>query len=285
MTTIVILGVVVGLLYGYQNQGWKLFYQGYSRNVSHLKAKLALRVLTEDLREANKSRIDIGRGVSYGIPFPDDAYFNSPYIYFTKPVIHDRTKQVISYNYILYYYGNPVMNSKYESLNTQKRESDFLILKNIKFSNQSKTYTEDNEKEWPFLPPILEIYMSSLPEDDSYISFLDSEIDSINNDNLGSEVQNESETENTQPQPNAEGEFIDHFSRLKKDSKNLAVSGNFSKQDLTDPFTKEEVNFNFGEEYKSAKPISIKVTIKENPLFFSSKDAITEFKTLISPRN
>lgn len=273
MTVIAVLGVVLGLLYSYQDQGWKLFYQSYSRGLSQAKAKLAIRILTDDLREANKSRIAVGRGVSYGIPFPDDVNSNSPYIYFTKPRIFTPTGDILSYDYILYYYAKPP--KKKGKINTRKDDEPFSILKSVRFLNQSKSYTENNEIGWPFLPPIIEILKSSLPEDEAYFEMLI--------EKSGQEIT--SEYTGITEKAGSQEEFIDHFAKLKRESRNIPVSGNFATKELTDPFSLDEVNIFFGQSYKEDKPIKIKVAIEQPALFFGLMAAKSNFEVKITPRN
>lgn len=270
ITVVSVIAIVVGLLYAYSDQGWKLFYQSYSRGLSQIKAKLAIRTLTEELRESNKARITVGRGTTYGIPQPDDIKDNSSFIYFTKPKFFEETGDVIGYDYILYYFAKPKENDQHER--DRFRDDDrFLILKNIKFLNQSKTYTEDHEKTWPFLPPIIEINKSTLPEDES------------NLEALKSSVVSKEDTQETIEK--AEEEFLDHFAKLKQVRRIIPVSGNFKATSLTEPFSKEQVNIFFGQEYTSDNPIKIKVSLQESPLLFGLMGAMTEFEVSVTPRN
>lgn len=261
MTVIVVLGIVLSLLFAYQDQGWKLFYQSYGRGLSQAKAKLAIRLITDELREANKNRIATGRGFQYGIPFPDDGIDNSPYIYFTKPILYETTGDVIGYNYFLYYFAKPKKNT---TLNV-------AILKSVKFLNQSKFYTEDSEKIWPFLPPLIELQKSKLPEDDIFIESLNQP-----------EEEEEDQIQDTIMQGR---EFLDHFAQIAKDKKSIPVSGNFTAQLLTDPFTKENLNISFGQDYKKDETIKIKVSIEEPPIWFGLMSSTSEFEVSITPRN
>lgn len=278
MTVIAVLGIVLGLLFAYQERGWKLFYQSYCRGLSQIKAKTAVRVLADDLREANRNRISINRGVSYGVPLPDDTQNNSPYIYFTKPKNHELTGNVIGYDYVLYYFAKP--KEKFEPYKIDNRKikekEKLLTLKSIKFINQSKYYTEDEEKTWPFLPPILELQKSTLPEDDAYIASLKGDTSPTPDTNPDTTLQKQQAEQNL---------FLDHFARIKKESRNIPLSGNFLANSLTDPFTKEEVSINFGQDYKSDKPIKIKIAIEEPPFLFGLMSSMTEFEVKITPRN
>ncbi len=273
MAVLAVLGIVVGLLYAYSNDGWRLFYQSYSRGLSQVKARLAIKVLSDDLIDANKSRMAVGRGISFGVPFPDDVKDSSPFIYFTKPVFYQETGDVIGYDYVLYYYARPKQKFEEMYLKRNQNKPEYLILKSIKFKNQSKTYTEDVEKKWPFLPPFLEIYKSTLPEDDEFIQSLkqgSSALDISLPKGSGSQIDNL---------------FLDHFAQLKSVSRNVPVSGNFTANALTDPFTSEQSSFTFGQDYRNDQIIKIKVSIEEPPLYFGNKASMSDFEVKITPRN
>ncbi len=279
MSVIAILGIVLGLLYAYSDRGWNLFYQSYGRGLSQVKVKLALKVISEDLREANKSRISISRGNTYGIPLPDDAQESTPYIYFTKPKTHNKTGDIIAYDYLLYYFAKPKesydKNDYYLRKRTINEQQKFLILKYIKFIDQSKIYTEDLDKSWPFPPPVIDIYMSKLPEDEFYIASLNGSTSSSGS----------SPTTNQNTNINSQELFYDHFALLKKASRNIPVSSNFTASSLTDPFTSEEVNIYFGQDYKKDKPVRLKFIIHESPFLFGLMGAKSEFEVKITPRN
>ncbi len=278
MTVVAVLGVVIGLLYAYSDEGWKQFYSSYSRGLSQTKAKLAIRILTDDLREANRRRIYIGKGISFGVPAPDDISEEAPFIYFTKPVFLENTGETVGYNYTLYYYSKRKKN-EYDLLlkKTRKEREEQLTLKSIKFLNQSKYYTEDEDKTWPFLPPILEINKSTLPEDEQYTSFIKSMIITNTEDAPAQDINQQ----NTQ----SDNIFLDHFSKIKKSSRNIPVSSNFQANSLTDTFKKEDLNIYFTQSYKADMPISIKVTIHESPYLFGVMSAVTQFEVKVTPRN
>lgn len=273
MTVIAVIGIVLGLLYAYSDQGWRLFYQSYGRGLSQVKAKTAIKALTEELREANKNRIAISHGSTYGVPLPDDIADSSPFIYFTKPKFYEQTGDVISYDYVLYYFAKPkeIFEPFTSQANKRKEKEKYFILKRIKFLNQSKSYTEDKEKAWPFMPPLLELQKSTLPEDDAYIEGL-------------KETNDETSTEANSPGGTSD-QFLDHFSRLKKETRNIPISGNFLAYSLTDPFTNEQAGIYFGNDYKNDRPVKIKVQLEESPFLFGLMGAMTEFEVEVTPRN
>ena len=284
MAVLAVLGIVLGLLYAYSNNGWRFFYQSYSRGLSQVKARLAVKVLSDDLIDANKRRIAIGRGISFGVPFPDDVKDSSPFIYFTKPVFYDQTGDVIGYDYVLYYYAKPKQNP--DEIYSKKKDPrpQYLILKSIKFKNQSKIYTEDVDKQWPFLPPILEISKSTLPEDDEFINSLSqaSSPSAASSGGLNLALVSSSSSGLSNPGNNL---FLDHFAQLKAVSRNLPVSGNFTATALTDPFTNEQASFVFGQDYKNDEIVKIKVSIEEPPLFLTLMSVMSDFEIKITPRN
>ena len=277
MAVIAVLSIVISLLYAYSNQGWKLFYQSYGRGLSQVKTKTALRLVQEELREANKKRIFINRGTYYGVPLPDDVKDSSPFIYFTKPRYFEQTGDVTAYDYILYYFAKPKLKNDF--LNTSRRQNEtneYLTLKSIKFTNQSKFYTEDKDKTWPFLPPILELQKSTLEEDKAYLASLKEGQAELTEE--GSDI-----TESITPAQ--EEQFADFSSKLKKDRKNIPISSNFLTSSLTDPFTNQEVNIFFGQDYKVDKPVKIKVSLEEPPLLFGLMSTKSEFEITVTPRN
>ena len=283
MSVLSILGIVLGLLYAYSDQGWRLFYQSYGRGLSHVKAKLAIKILSDELREANKNRIEINSGNSYGAPIPDDTYDNSPYIYFTKPKIYEPSGDVIGYDYILYYFAKPQKKDDYERINTKRKveKQNFLILKSVRFKNQSKSYTEDNNKTWPFMPPILEVYKSILPEDEAYIESL--KASSANaNANIQTEI---AATPAITDEVKSQETLLDHYEILKRDKINLPISGNFSASSLTEPFSKNQISINFGQDYKFDKPITIKLEIEESVFLLGLMGAMSNYEVEITPRN
>ncbi len=283
MTVIAVLGIVMGLLYAYSDQGWKLFYQSSSRGLSQVKAKLAIRIISQELKEANKARLTIGQGNTYGIPVPDDAQDNTSFIYFTKPKFYEQTGDVIAYDYVFYYFAKPKesldLNKRFDRKRALDNEPKFTILKSMKFLDQSKHYTEDESMSWPFMPPIIEIGKSKLPEDDTFLETLKSGSESTTEPTTNSTNTSSSSTQTTTIQ------YEDPASKLKAASRKIPISGNFLANTLTNPFTKEEASIFFNQSYTSDSPIKIKVSLQEAPNLFIAMPAQTEFEVVITPRN
>lgn len=290
MTVLAVLGIVMGLLYAYSNDGWKFFFQSYSRGLSQVKARLAVKTVADDLLDANKGRIYIGRGVSFGIPFPDDVKDSSPFIYFTKPVFYEPTGDVIGYDYVLYYYAKPKQNPNESYSQKVRNKTEYLILKSVKFKNQSKTFTEDLSKKWPFPPPILEIYKSTLPEDAEFIQSLGQDptagvLGGLNSDGSSGLLGDIAASSSSGIVTQQNNLFTDHFAELKSVSRNLPISGNFTANALTDPFVEEKATFTFGQDYKNDLIINIKASIDEPPLYLGLMSVMTEFEVKVTPRN
>ena len=284
MAVLAVLGIVMGLLYAYSNNGWRLFYQSYSRGLSQVKARLAIKVLSDDLIDANKARIAVSRGGSVGVPLPDDVKDSSPSIYFTKPVFYEGTGDVVGYDYVLYYFARPKekidFNEPYDR--RKKDKPQYLVLKTVKFKNQSKAYTEDPGRTWPYLPPILEIYKSVLPEDEEFLESLNQGSTQVPAASSGTVVEMSSSS-SSGGQPNSI--FLDHFAQLKSISRNIPISSNFTAAALTDPFTNEQASFSFGQDYKDDQIVKIKVSIEQPILFFGLMAAMSDFEVKITPRN
>ncbi len=285
MAVIAILGIVTGLLYAYSDQGWKLFYQSYSRGLSQVKAKLAIKTISDELREANKERLAVSKGTSFGVPLPDDASDGTPYIYFTKPTSNKGTGDVTGYNYVLYYFAKPKENPLEYQNNLTKRKKlsekeKYLTLKYIKFLNQSKVYTEDQSKAWPFFPPILELRKSRLPEDEEYIASLATMSGSNEVNNAQGQTVSPTKTAS-----NTNGLLLDHFALLKEASRNIPISGNFAASSLTEPFSSTDTNIFLGQDYKKDKPVKIKIIIDQPTLFLGLMAAKSEFEIVVTPRN
>lgn len=279
MTVIAVLAIVTGLLYAYSDQGWKLFYQSYGRGLSQVKAKLAIRIISDELREANKARVFAGSSTSYGVPLPDDAVQSSPFLYFTKPITFEKTGETTGYDYILYYFAKPKEKIDFSarSVNRSRRSSEkteYYVLKTVRFINQSKFFTEDQDKTWPFQPPLLELGKSRLSEDDEFI-------ESLKNSGMGA-------VPDTSPEAvisNNNDLLLDHFSVLKKDKREIPVSGSFTANSLTDPFSNKNAKITFLDDYKNDKPVTIKIFLEESPFLVGLMGAKVEFETSITPRN
>ncbi len=87
---IVIIGMlaaVTALLYGYYNQGWRFFNKSFSFGLLQRNARVTLEDLADRLRHASRDYIYTDTSYSPGVPFPVDALYDKPYIYFAVPNI------------------------------------------------------------------------------------------------------------------------------------------------------------------------------------------------------
>ncbi len=87
MVIISILGAVTGLLYAYYNDGYRLFNKSFKFGLLQRNARVALEDLAERIKHASRDYIFTDDGYSPGVPFPEDAILDKPYIYFAVPNI------------------------------------------------------------------------------------------------------------------------------------------------------------------------------------------------------
>ncbi len=82
-----ILGAVTGLLYAYYNDGYRLFSKSFKFGLLQRDARVALEDLAERIKHASRDYIYTDSSFSPGVPFPEDAMVNKPYLYFAVPNI------------------------------------------------------------------------------------------------------------------------------------------------------------------------------------------------------
>lgn len=82
-----ILGAVTGLLYAYYNDGYRLFNKSFKFGLLQRNARVALEDLAERIKHASRDYIYADSSYSQGVPFPEDAMINKPYVYFAVPNI------------------------------------------------------------------------------------------------------------------------------------------------------------------------------------------------------
>ena len=61
MVVISIIGIVLGLLYSYFNQGWKLYFKAAGFGYTQSQARSSLELLSKHLKEAASDMIFIGK--------------------------------------------------------------------------------------------------------------------------------------------------------------------------------------------------------------------------------
>lgn len=179
MVVIGLVAIALGLLYNYKTEGWHLYNKTFQFGLLQRNARVALQAMSDNIRQASKNHIFTDDGFSLGVPFPDDALTDKPYIYFAKPNVSiegsksepasakpkdkntDKSQMGIlsegkqfssvdSYDYYLYYFAMPE-RSEAEAFQKLRRAK----LKLLRIKNQSAFYTDNppDEQEWPFLPP------------------------------------------------------------------------------------------------------------------------------------
>jgi hypothetical protein len=87
MVVVSLLVVVTGLLYGYYNQGYKFFNKAFSFGLLQRNARTSLEDLAERIKHASRDYIYADDGYNPGVPFPEDAMLDKPYLYFAIPNI------------------------------------------------------------------------------------------------------------------------------------------------------------------------------------------------------
>lgn len=171
MVVISIITGVIALLYFYNNRGWKFFNKAFQVGTLQTNAKSALDTIVRNVRRASKDLVYVGQGFNLDVPLPEDAIFGRQYLYFAVPK-HDDENNVEAYDYFLYYIAPIKIKEKFDDQEAydkiQKLERQLegrAKIKLLAFRDQSKSYTEDFERKWPFLPPILELGVNKLPAD------------------------------------------------------------------------------------------------------------------------
>lgn len=185
---IVVLSLITGviaLLFFYNKRGQKVYNKSLDAAILQANARSALEQMMRTVKQASKDYIYIDTGFNTGVPLPDDAFNSKPYIYFAKPNLVEATEQtevfgvkqiglggkrigfaVDNYDYWLFYIARTtyepksIEDDKYIQLYSGKAR-----MKSLVFRGQSRSYTEDSSKEWPFLPPIVSEGVNQLPED------------------------------------------------------------------------------------------------------------------------
>ena len=87
IVVISILAVVTGLLYAYYNQGYRFFNKAFSFGLLQRNARTSLEDLAERIKHASRDYIFADDSYSPGVPFPEDAMLDKPYLYFAIPNI------------------------------------------------------------------------------------------------------------------------------------------------------------------------------------------------------
>lgn len=160
MVVVSIIGVIFGMLYLYNNRGWKLFNKSIDFGRLQLDARAALEQMSYNIKQTSPDLIYTNRGFNARVPLPPDYLQGKPYIYFAAPSKQSATKYkerdlkskekssitLPPYDYYLYYIANAV-----------GRDGEFIYdrarLKLLKFLAQDGPYTISNAIRWPVLPP------------------------------------------------------------------------------------------------------------------------------------
>lgn len=157
MVSISILSIVIGLLYFYYNNGWKLFDKNIGLGKIQSNSRAALEQMSYSLKQSSRELIYTSSSYNINVPLPEDFLYGKPYIYFAlaqqQNYSNDKKKSepnpIPKYDYYLYYIAR-----------AKDKDGDFSVtkakLKLFLIKNQDGAYTREHSKDWPFLPPDLE---------------------------------------------------------------------------------------------------------------------------------
>jgi hypothetical protein len=155
MVAISLISVVAGMLYMYQNKGWKLFDKSLSFAKLQVDARASLEQLSRNLKRCSKDLIYVDSVFNTKVPLPEDAIYGKPYIYFAMPQKQTyqargvrskaSTVSVPKYDYQLYYIA--YVKDK-DGLFVRDRAKMKLII----IRDQDGEETLARSKEWPFMP-------------------------------------------------------------------------------------------------------------------------------------
>lgn len=166
MVAVSLISIVSGMLYLYQNKGWKIFNKSLSFAKLQVDARASLEQLSRNLKRGSKDLIYVDSAFNSKVPLPEDAVYGKPYIYFAMPQkqsykardVRSKANTVFTpkYDYYLYYIA---FAQDGEGLYLQDR----ALLKLIIIKDQDGNETLARAKDWPFMPP--EYYGSTKVED------------------------------------------------------------------------------------------------------------------------
>ncbi len=162
MVVVSVIGIVFGMLYLYNNRGWKLFNKSIDFGRLQLDARAALEQMSYNIKQTSPDLVYTDRGYNSKVPLPSDYLAGKPYIYFAAPAkqsgskykerdLKSKEKSSISippYDYYLYYIAKA--KDRYGDFDYKRAR-----LKLLKIVSQDGSYTISNALKWPVLPPSL----------------------------------------------------------------------------------------------------------------------------------
>lgn len=159
MIAISLIGIVVGMLYLYNNRGWLLFDKGIAYGKLQTDARSILEQMTENLKRSSYDLIYTSTVYNSNVPFPEDFIYGKPYIYFAVPQKQkykardikskDSTVDVPNYDYYLYYIAK--VKDRYGGITQDKAKLKLFLIRDV-----DGKYTINNADKWPILPPKLD---------------------------------------------------------------------------------------------------------------------------------
>jgi hypothetical protein len=159
MVAISLIGIVIGMLYLYNNRGWAIFNKSISYSKLQTDARSALQQMVNNIRKSSYDLVYTSSNFNTQVPLPDDFIFGKPYIYFAVAHKQDykarelksreSTIGIPNYDYYLYYIAKA--QNRDGEMTLDRARLKLFLMKNI-----SGDYTVNNLRNWPFLPPGLE---------------------------------------------------------------------------------------------------------------------------------
>lgn len=160
MVAVSLIGIVIGMLYLYNNRGWLLFDKGIAYGKLQADARSQLQQMVNNLKKGSYDLIFTSSVYNANVPLPEDFVYGKPYIYFALPQKQDfQTREikakvssslnVPNYDYYLYYIAKA--KDRNGEFTQNKARLKLFLIKNV-----DGEYTVSNASKWPFLPPRFE---------------------------------------------------------------------------------------------------------------------------------
>jgi prepilin-type N-terminal cleavage/methylation domain-containing protein len=160
MVVISVIGVVIGMIYIFNNKGWTLFNKSLQYGRLQSDARSALEQMMYNIKRSSKDLVYVDDDYNSNVPLPKDWIYGKPYIYFVVPSQKIEYKErdlksknpssivVPPYDYYLYYIAK-AKNPDGDFTTNRARLKLFII------KSQDGEYTVDKTESWPALPPDL----------------------------------------------------------------------------------------------------------------------------------
>ena len=160
MVVISLIGVVIGMIYLYNNRGWNLFNKSLQYGRLQTDARSALEQMMYNIKRSSKDLVFVGSDINSNVPLPNDWVYGKPYIYFVVPSKKIEYKErdlksknpssivVPPYDYYLYYIAK-AKNADGDFTTNRARLKLFVV------KSQDGAYTVEHTNDWPAMAPDL----------------------------------------------------------------------------------------------------------------------------------